>query len=52
VIATGTPEQVAKVAESYTGAFLAEVLPARAEAARRNGARRSPARSRATAKAG
>jgi excinuclease ABC subunit A len=28
VIATGTPEQVAKVADSYTGGFLAEVLPA------------------------
>jgi excinuclease ABC subunit A len=28
VIATGTPEQVAKVADSYTGAFLTEVLPA------------------------
>ena len=27
VIATGTPEKVATVAESYTGAFLAEVLP-------------------------
>ena len=30
VIATGTPEQVAAVPESYTGAFLAEVLPVRA----------------------
>jgi excinuclease ABC subunit A len=30
VIATGTPEQVAKVADSYTGAFLAELLPSRA----------------------
>jgi len=30
VIATGTPEKVASVAESYTGAFLAEVLPVRA----------------------
>ncbi|ROR74465.1 excinuclease ABC subunit UvrA [Bogoriella caseilytica] len=26
VVATGTPEQVAKVSESHTGAFLAEVL--------------------------
>jgi excinuclease ABC subunit A len=30
VIATGTPEQVTKVAESYTGAFLADLLPVRA----------------------
>jgi excinuclease ABC subunit A len=30
VIATGTPEKVATVAESYTGAFLADVLPVRA----------------------
>jgi len=30
VIATGTPEQVATVADSYTGAFLREVLPVRA----------------------
>jgi excinuclease ABC subunit A len=28
VVATGTPEQVAKVAGSYTGSFLAEMLPA------------------------
>jgi excinuclease ABC subunit A len=27
VIATGTPEQVAAVAESYTGQFLADLLP-------------------------
>ena len=37
VIATGTPEQVAKVAGSYTGQFLRELLPkparARAKAA-------------------
>ena len=26
VIATGTPEQVAKVEESYTGQFLAKML--------------------------
>ena len=51
VIATGTPEQVAKVADSYTGAFLAEVLPAGADTARQNGGRRAPARRRATAKA-
>ena len=28
VIATGTPEQVAEVEESYTGQFLRRVLPA------------------------
>ena len=28
VIATGTPEQLAKVAESYTGVFLAQILSA------------------------
>jgi excinuclease ABC subunit A len=30
VIATGTPEQVAEVRESYTGQFLRRILPARA----------------------
>ncbi len=29
VIATGTPEEVAKVKASYTGGFLAEILPSR-----------------------
>jgi excinuclease ABC subunit A len=33
VIATGTPEDVAAVDESYTGQFLREVLPAHAVAA-------------------
>jgi excinuclease ABC subunit A len=33
VIATGTPEDVAAVDQSYTGQFLREVLPARAPAA-------------------
>jgi excinuclease ABC subunit A len=33
VIATGTPEQVAEVAESYTGQFLRGLLPAVAAAA-------------------
>src|SRR5688572_20858184 len=33
VIATGTPEEVAEVEESYTGQFLRQVLPARAAAA-------------------
>ncbi len=39
IIATGTPEQVARNADSHTGAFLAEVLDA-AIAAGRPGARR------------
>jgi excinuclease ABC subunit A len=53
VIATGTPEQVAKVPESYTGSFLAGVLPSSAARARsRVPARRPPARPRATAAAG
>jgi len=34
VIATGTPEQVAAVADSYTGQFLAAMLPVRARRAR------------------
>jgi excinuclease ABC subunit A len=33
VIATGTPEQVADVEESYTGQFLRQVLPGVAAAA-------------------
>jgi excinuclease ABC subunit A len=33
VIATGTPEQVARVADSYTGAYLSAVLPGRARTA-------------------
>jgi excinuclease ABC subunit A len=47
VIATGTPEQVAEVAASYTGRFLAEMLPAprvtRTTAARRSRPRRKAA---------
>ena len=43
VIATGTPEQVAAVADSYTGQFLAEVLPAQPAAK----PRKAPARRRA-----
>jgi excinuclease ABC subunit A len=31
VVAQGTPEQVARVPESYTGQFLAELLPGDAE---------------------
>jgi excinuclease ABC subunit A len=41
VIATGTPEQVATVEESYTGQFLASVLPVRAK--RGSGGRREAA---------
>jgi excinuclease ABC subunit A len=33
VIASGTPEQVAGVEESYTGQFLRELLPSAAAAA-------------------
>jgi excinuclease ABC subunit A len=33
VIATGTPEQVARIADSYTGAYLLTVLPGRARTA-------------------
>ena len=43
VIATGTPEQVAAVADSYTGRFLAELLPAQPAAK----PRKAPARRRA-----
>ena len=43
VIATGTPEKVAAVAESYTGAFLAEVLPVRASRAANGAAKKAPA---------
>jgi excinuclease ABC subunit A len=47
VIASGTPEQVARTAQSYTGQFLAEVLPAPAaketKTARRRPSQRRPA---------
>ncbi len=39
VVATGTPEQVAAVSESYTGRFLTDILPVRA--ARAAGPRRT-----------
>ncbi len=39
VVASGTPEQVAEVKESYTGRFLTELLPVRAARGR---ARREP----------
>jgi excinuclease ABC subunit A len=43
LIASGTPEQVAAVADSYTGQFLAAVLPARPAAASRRGRAREKA---------
>ncbi len=49
VLATGTPEEVARVADSSTGRFLAEILPAprkKAGAARRR-APRTPAKAAA-----
>ncbi|WP_320669838.1 excinuclease ABC subunit UvrA [Patulibacter defluvii] len=50
VVAEGTPEQVAEVEASHTGRFLRPLLrPAAAPS--RNGARKAPARRRATAKA-
>ncbi len=55
VIATGTPEDVANVAASYTGQFLAEVLPVRASRNRRTAAgsgSRTPARNGAGIAAG
>ena len=50
VIATGTPEQVVRVPESYTGRFLAEILPPPARPAKR-APLRSPSRQRAPAAA-
>jgi excinuclease ABC subunit A len=50
MIATGAPEQIAATPESYTGRFLAEVLPV--TASRTDGARKRPPRRRATAAAG
>ena len=47
VIATGTPEEVAAVSASYTGRFLADLLPIKASASR--GAGDAPTRSRAEA---
>ncbi len=49
VIATGTPEQVAAVGESYTGRFLADVLPPRDEVSARRVRSRSPRRKAAAA---
>ena len=39
VIATGTPEQIADVPESFTGQFLREVLPAKPKARAKPAAR-------------
>ncbi len=49
VIATGTPEKVASVAESYTGAYLAEVLPVRASRGGNGAAKKAPAGSNGAA---
>jgi excinuclease ABC subunit A len=51
LIATGTPEQVAANADSYTGQFLVDVLDERQPAATRP-RRRAPARRKAAAAAG
>jgi excinuclease ABC subunit A len=54
VIATGTPEQVALVPESYTGRFLAEIVPVAAKAGRdgRKPTQRPAPRRRTAAAAG
>jgi excinuclease ABC subunit A len=49
VIATGTPEQIAKAQGSHTGGFLAEVLPAPDAKALKPTARRAAPRRRAAA---
>ncbi|MBV9048639.1 MAG: excinuclease ABC subunit UvrA, partial [Solirubrobacterales bacterium] len=51
VIASGTPEQVARVEESYTGQFLAAILP-QDERPPKRVARRSAPRKKAAAAAG
>jgi excinuclease ABC subunit A len=50
VIATGTPEKVAATEGSYTGAFLAGVLPVRASRSANAAAKKMPARSNGAAK--
>jgi excinuclease ABC subunit A len=50
LIATGTPEQVAQEPRSYTGRFLADVLPS-PKATRTTAARRARPRRKATAAA-
>ena len=52
IIATGTPEQVAEVAESYTGRFLAELLPVRVSRTRGSANGTRAPRRRAAAAAG
>jgi excinuclease ABC subunit A len=52
VIATGTPEQVATVAESHTARFLATMLPAVGAQLRKAPARRTAPRRRAAATTG
>ncbi|MGZ4341844.1 MAG: hypothetical protein ACXVHX_07260, partial [Solirubrobacteraceae bacterium] len=49
VIATGTPEQVAKVQDSHTGGFLAGVLPVSEAKAPKPAPRRAAPRRRAAA---
>ena len=47
MVAQGTPEEVAKVKASYTGQFLAKMLPAAAAAAPRGkGSAKSKAKSK------
>ncbi len=50
VIATGTPEKVAATEGSYTGGFLAGVLPVRASRSANGAAKKAPARSNGSAK--
>ena len=50
IIATGTPEQVAAVAASYTGRFLAELVEPKPRPRSRAAASASPSRPRAAAR--
>ncbi len=49
LIATGTPEKVAATPGSYTGAFLADVLPVRASRSGNGSSRKAPAAGNGTA---
>ncbi len=49
VVATGTPEQVARVKGSHTGRFLADMLPASRQRSSRERARKPSSRARARA---
>ena len=51
VIATGTPEEVAAVPASYTGSFLAPLLPVKASRTRKASANGSPKAGRRAAAA-